>query len=78
VLLEQGRLPECWIPPAQILECRALLEAYHDLRREHTAWIERIHAVFFHGKEHSGARPQPGHLTPAAQLEPLAVPSRYR
>jgi transposase len=47
VLLEQGRLPECWIPPAQILECRALLEAYHDLRREHTAWIERIHAVFF-------------------------------
>ncbi len=48
MLLEQGRLPECWIPPAQILECRALLEAYHDLRREHTAWIERIHAVFFH------------------------------
>ena len=48
VLLEQGRLPECWVPPAQILECRALLEAYHDLRREHTAWIERIHAVFFH------------------------------
>ena len=43
-----SRLPECWIPPAQILECRALLEAYHDLRREHTAWIERIHAVFFH------------------------------
>ena len=34
VLLEQGRLPECWIPPAQILECRALLEAYHDLRRD--------------------------------------------
>ena len=48
VLLEQGRLPECWIPPAQILECRALLEAYHDLRREHTAWVQRIHAVFFH------------------------------
>ena len=41
-------MPEWWIPPAQILECRALLEAYHDLRREHTAWIERIHAVFFH------------------------------
>ena len=35
-------------PPAQILECRALLEAYHDLRREHTAWVQRIHAVFFH------------------------------
>ena len=36
-LLADGRLPECWVPPAQILECRALLETYHDLRREHTA-----------------------------------------
>jgi transposase len=47
-LLADGRLPECWIPPPQVLECRALLEAYHDLRREHTAWVQRIHAVFFH------------------------------
>jgi transposase len=47
-LLAQGRLPECWIPPSQVLECRALLEAYHDLRAEHTAWIQRIHAVLFH------------------------------
>src|SRR6266566_4076597 len=37
VLLAEGRLPECWVPPAQILEYRALLETYHDLRREHTA-----------------------------------------
>src|SRR5215831_12345639 len=36
-LLAEGRLPECWIPPGHILECRALLETYHDLRREHTA-----------------------------------------
>ena len=47
-LLAEGRLPECWIPPPQVLECRALLETYHDLRREHTAWVQRIHAVFFH------------------------------
>jgi len=47
-LLAEGRLPECWIPPSVILECRALLETYHDLRREHTAWVQRIHAVFFH------------------------------
>jgi transposase len=47
-LLAQGRLPECWIPPGHILECRALLETYHDLRREHTAWVQRIHAVLFH------------------------------
>ena len=33
VLLAEGLgLPECWIPPGQILECRALLETYHDLR----------------------------------------------
>jgi len=47
-LLAEGRLPECWVPPAQILEYRALLETYHDLRREHTAWVQRIHAVLFH------------------------------
>jgi hypothetical protein len=34
MLLAEGRLPECWIPPARILECRALLELYNDLRRE--------------------------------------------
>ena len=47
-LLAEGRLPQCWIPPGHILEYRALLETYHDLRREHTAWVQRIHAVFFH------------------------------
>jgi transposase len=47
-LLAEGRLPECWIPSAHILECRALLGTYHDLRRAHTAWVQRIHAVFFH------------------------------
>src|SRR6516225_11721301 len=36
------------IPPGHILEGRALLETYHDLRREHTAWVQRIHAVLFH------------------------------
>ena len=47
-LLLQGRLPECWIPPEHILECRALLETYHAVRREHTAWVQRAHAVLFH------------------------------
>ena len=47
-LLAQDRLPECWIPPAHVLEARALLELYRDLRVEHTAWVQRIHAVFFH------------------------------
>jgi transposase len=82
-LLAEGRLPECWIPPARILECRALLEAYHDLRREHTAWLQRIHAVFFHQGAPAlgegalrGARGLPAvraaaaaHLSPAGQVQ---------
>src|SRR6266542_5059700 len=38
-LLAAGRLPQGWIPPAHVLECRALLETYHALRVEHTAWV---------------------------------------
>jgi transposase len=54
-LADGGRVPQCWIPPGQVLEYRALLELYHDLRREHTAWVQRIHAVCFHqGAEHLG------------------------
>jgi transposase len=43
-----GDLPLCWVPPPHVLDCRALLECYHDLRTEHTAWVQRIHAVLFH------------------------------
>jgi len=82
-LLAEGRLPECWIPPAQILEYRALLETYHDLRREHTAWVQRIHAVFFHQGapplSEGALRTEQGlaalqaaaaaHLSPAGQLQ---------
>jgi len=82
-LLAEGRLPECWIPPAQILEYRALLETYHDLRTAHTAWVQRIHAVFFHqGAPPLGdgaLRTEPGltapraaaaaHLSPAGQQQ---------
>ena len=63
-LLAEARLPECWIPPSRILECRALLETYHDLRVEHTAWVQRVHAVFFH----QGA-PVLGALRTAPDLE---------
>ena len=53
---DSRHLRNCWPraaarvlgPPSHILECRALLETYHDLRAEHTAWVQRIHAVFFH------------------------------
>jgi transposase len=83
VLLAEGRLPECWIPPAHILEYRALLETYHDLRAAHTAWVQRIHAVFFHqGAPRLGEGAlrteaglaglrdaAAGHLSPAGQLQ---------
>ena len=82
-LLAEGRLPECWIPPGHILECRALLELYHDLRAEHTAWVQRIHAVFFHqgapalgdgalrtGKDLAALHAAAAaHLSPAGQLQ---------
>ena len=82
-LLAEGLLPECWIPPVPVLECRALLETYHDLRTQHTAWVQRIHAVLFH----QGAPPlgdgtlrtdqgiaalraaAAAHLSPAGQLQ---------
>lgn len=31
-----------------VRETRAKLECYHDLREEHTAWVQRIHATLFH------------------------------
>jgi len=83
VLLAEGRLPECWVPPPHILECRALLETYHDLRAEHTAWVQRIHAVLFRqgarqlGKQGLGTGEGPAmvrslaaaQLSPAGQLQ---------
>jgi transposase len=53
-LLAAGRVPECYIPPSQVLEWRALLELYHDLRTEHTGWAQRIHAACFHPGHHRG------------------------
>jgi transposase len=47
-LLATGRLAECYIPPAQVLEWRALLELYQDLRTQHSGWAQRIQAVCFH------------------------------
>jgi transposase len=47
-LLAGGRLPEAWIPPEQVLEMRARLQLFFDLRGEHTAWIQRLHAILLH------------------------------
>jgi transposase len=80
-LLAQGRLPECFVPPSHVLECRALLECYHDLRREHTAWVQRMHAALFHqgapvfhDLSRAGAAAEltelaRNHLSPAGQVQ---------
>src|SRR5512142_165972 len=47
-LVAEGRVPASWIPPRQACELRALLQLYRDLREEHTAWTQRIHATLFH------------------------------
>jgi transposase len=47
-LLAAGRLPESWIPPEHVLEMRARLQLFKDLREEHTAWVQRIHAILLH------------------------------
>src|SRR4051795_10440386 len=47
-LLAAGRLPESWIPPEQVLEMRARLQLFKDLREQHTAWVQRIHAILLH------------------------------
>src|SRR3712207_4680084 len=49
-LLAGGRLPESWIPPEQVLEMRARLELFKDLREEHIAWVQRIHAILLPGR----------------------------
>jgi transposase len=47
-LLAGNRLPECYIPPERVLEWRACLELYSDLRVEHSGWTQRVHATCFH------------------------------
>jgi hypothetical protein len=47
-LLEQGRLPQAWIPPAHLLELRVLVRLRKTLVDQRTAWQQRLHAVLFH------------------------------
>jgi transposase len=72
-LLLRADLPECWIPPAIVLDCRAILELYRDLREQHEGWIQRIRAVLFH---HGCPDLGPAELTTAtgrARLEQAAT-----
>jgi transposase len=46
--LAAGDLPECWIPPAHVLEARATVRLYKDLLDERGGWHQRIAATLFH------------------------------
>ncbi len=48
VHLAAGDLPECWIPPAHVLEARATVRLYKDLLDERGGWHQRIAATLFH------------------------------
>jgi transposase len=47
-LLLEGRLPEAWIPPRELLELRTLTRLYVSLMSNRRAWQQRIHAQLFH------------------------------
>ena len=83
MLLAEGRLPECWVPPGAD---PGVPGAAGDLSRpagEHTAWVQRIHAVLFHqgapALGEGALRTEQGlaalraaaaaHLSPAGQLQ---------
>ena len=47
-LLVDGRVPESWIPPPDVLDARVLVRLYKDLVDERTGWLQRVHATLFH------------------------------
>ena len=47
-LLQQGRLPESWIPPEHILELRSKVRLRHTLVERRTEWQQRIQAQLYH------------------------------
>jgi transposase len=47
-LLVDGRVPDSWIPPADVLDARVLVRLYKDLVDERTGWLQRVHATLFH------------------------------
>jgi len=76
-LLEQGRLPQAWIPPAHLLELRVLVRLRKTLVDERTAFKQRLHAVLFH---HGLPCPDHALLTQATRgwLEQVALPAASR
>jgi transposase len=47
-LLVEGRIPESWIPPADVLDARVQVRLYKDLLEERTSWFQRVQATLYH------------------------------
>jgi transposase len=47
-LLVEGRIPESWIPPAEVLDVRVQVRLYKDLLEERTSWFQRVQATLYH------------------------------
>jgi transposase len=76
-LLEQGRLPASWIPPAHIADLRQTVRLRKALAEIRIQWQQRIHAVLFHM---GLAKPDGGLLTRSSRvyLERVDAPSACR
>src|SRR4029450_10144008 len=76
-LLDQGRLPCSWIPPAWILDLRTTVRLRKTLVDQRTAWQQRIHAALFH---HGLPRPTQELLAGATRswLEQVVLPPASR
>jgi transposase len=76
-LLEQGRLPQSWIPPAWIGDLRTIVRLRKTLIDQRTAWQQRIHATLFH---HGLPHPEQALLSRATRgwLERVALPPASR
>jgi transposase len=76
-LLEQGRLPESWIPRAHLLDLRETTRLRHTLAEQRSGWHQRIHAILYH---HGLPKPEGGLLTVATRgwLETVELPAASR
>jgi len=69
VHLLAGDLPECWIPPAHVMEARAVVRLYMDLLDERGAWHQRIAATLFdQGPPATGSAAKPDGRAAAEQV----------
>jgi transposase len=56
-LLVDGRVPESWIAPSEVLDARVVVRLYKDLLEERTGWFQRVQATLYHhGVPHLAAR----------------------